>query len=68
MKMLFLFVLSICTAGLTYAYSNTAKLFKSPYERPYESNVYADGVVTTPSMVTNAFLLGLLYNPPSISR
>lgn len=68
MKILYLFVLSIGTAGLSYAYSDTAKLLKFPYEQPYESHIYADGVVTTPSMVTHAFLLGLLYNPPPMSR
>ncbi len=68
MKILYFFVLLIGTAGLSYAYSSTAKIINVPYDKPYEPHVYADGVVTTPSKVMHAFFLGLLYNTPPVSR
>jgi hypothetical protein len=68
MKILYLFALLTGTVALTYAYSSTTQLDNISNDKPYEPHIYADGVVATPSKITQAFLLGLLYNAPSISR
>lgn len=68
MKNLSIFFLSVSMAGFIFTEMSEKSVLKIPVSKPFESNFYADHVGPTPAKISHAFLLGLLYDMPPISR
>lgn len=65
MKILSVLVFIVCFALFN---SDETGILRIPVAKPYELNFYADQVGPTPTKIVHAFLFGLLYDAPPISR